>query len=213
MSVSVRERAFYRAFGVDDLLRPLLVPGARVLDVGSSDGSGSALLKQRRVDAVDIHRPSLEAARAAGVRGVCVQADMMALPFADGSYDVVTALDVIEHLPKDSGWALLDELERVCRGHLVVMTPHGFVEQPAAPDQPWMEHLSGWWPDDFRTRGYEVRGAGGVRFARGAMSAFRWGPVGKAVGLATVPMARCVPGAAYDIVAVKVSDSARRVST
>ena len=203
MTATLRERVFYRAFGVDDVLRPLLHPGARVLDVGSSDGSGSALLVDRRVDAVDIHGPSLDAARTAGVRGVCVQADMMQLPFANGSYDVVTALDVIEHLPKDRGSVLLAELERVCRSHLVVMTPYGFVEQPPGPGQPWMEHLSGWWPDDFRALGYEVRGTGGVRFARGAYSAFRWGPLGKAVGLATVPMARHLPATAYHIVAIK----------
>ena len=146
MTVTRRERAYYRAFGIDDLIRPHLFPGARVLDVGSSDGSGSAVLKELQVDAVDIHRPSLDAARAAGVRGRCIQADIMALPFADGSYDVVTALDVIEHLPKEGGLALLDELERVCRGQVVVLTPYGFMEQPPYPDQPWMEHKSGWWP-------------------------------------------------------------------
>jgi hypothetical protein len=130
---------------------------------------------------------------------------MKALPFADGSYDVVTALDVIEHLPKEAGWTLLDELERVCRGHLIVLTPYGYMVQPPYPDQPWMEHLSGWWPQDFAARGFEVRGTGGVRFARRHEdhTAFRWGPVGKAIGLATVPLARRVPATAFDIVAVK----------
>ena len=203
MTATLRERVFYRAFGVDDVLRPLLLPGHACSTSARRTGRAARSSVDRRVDAVDIHGPSLDAARAAGVRGVCVQADMMQLPFANGSYDVVTALDVIEHLPKDRGSVLLAELERVCRGHLVVMTPYGFVEQPPGPGQPWMEHLSGWWPDDFRALGYEVRGTGGVRFARGAYSAFRWGPLGKAVGLATVPMARHLPATAYHIVAIK----------
>ena len=205
MTVTRHERAYYRAFGIDDLIRPHLFPGARVLDVGSSDGSGSAVLKELQVDAVDIHRPSLDAARAAGVRGRCIQADIMALPFADGSYDVVTALDVIEHLPKEGGLALLDELERVCRGQVVVLTPYGFMEQPPYPDQPWMEHKSGWWPRDFADRGYRTLGAGGVRFCRRheEHTAFRWGPLGKAIGLASVPLTRRVPQAAFDLVAVK----------
>ena len=144
---------------------------------------------------MDIHRPSLDAARAAGVRGRCIQADIMALPFADGSYDVVTALDVIEHLPKEGGLALLDELERVCRGQVVVLTPYGFMEQPPYPDQPWMEHQSGWWPRDFADRGYRTRRRRWRPLLRRheEHAAFRWGPVGKAVGLATVPMARRVP--------------------
>jgi SAM-dependent methyltransferase len=203
VTATLRERAFYRAFGVDDVLRSIVSDGARVLDVGSSDGSGSALLQELPADAVDIHAPSLCRARDRGLRGRCVQADILDLPFADGSYDVVTAFDVIEHLPKERGFRLLDELERICRGAVVVVTPFGFVEQPAEPDQPWMEHLSGWWPDEFRTRGYAVRGTGGVRFARRAYAEFRWGPLGKAVGLATVPMARHFPAVAYDIVAIK----------
>jgi SAM-dependent methyltransferase len=45
------------------------------------------------------------------------------LPFADGSFDVVCALDILEHLDDDRG--ALVELRRVLRegGHLIVFVP------------------------------------------------------------------------------------------
>jgi SAM-dependent methyltransferase len=203
--MSQRERAFYRLFGADATLARLIAPASRVLDVGCSDGTGSMLLSELHADAVDIHAPSLVQARDTGRRGRCLQADILALPVADASYDLVTCLDVIEHLPKKQGWQLLDELERVARGHVVVLTPYGFCRQPAQPDQPWMEHRSGWWPSDFRARGYRVVGNGGVRFARvhEARGAFRWGTIGKLIGTITASMVRVVPGAAYNLIAVK----------
>jgi hypothetical protein len=88
---------------------------------------------------------------------------------------------------------------------VVILTPYGFMVQPPYPDQPWMEHKSGWWPRDFEARGYVVSGTGGVRFARkhDEHTAFRWGPLGKAVGAVTAHAVRRVPRAAFDIIAVK----------
>ena len=45
------------------------------------------------------------------------------LPFADGSFDVVCALDILEHLDDDA--AAARELERVCKpgGHVIAFVP------------------------------------------------------------------------------------------
>ena len=50
-----------------------------------------------------------------------VQADAGMLPFADGSTDIVTCLEVLEHLETPD--AAVAELARVCRGHCVVSVP------------------------------------------------------------------------------------------
>lgn len=203
--VPVRQRAYHRVLGPDWLLPSLMHHEARVLDVGSSDGSGSAVLVDRSVDAVDIHRPSLVAAQSAGRRGLCVQADVLSMPFRDGAYDLVTALDVIEHFTKDEGLRLLDELERVCHGFVVVQTPRGFVPQAGRPGQPWMEHKSGWMPVDLEERGYEVNGTGALGVLRHHRypASFRLGALGKLAGILATPIARRVPQLAFDILAVK----------
>jgi SAM-dependent methyltransferase len=89
---------------------------ATVLDVGSADGPSVGWLGSgaRRV-ALDIDPRGL----APG--DVCASA--MQLPFADASFDVVAAFDVVEHCESES--AVLAELVRVLRpdGRLLVSVP------------------------------------------------------------------------------------------
>jgi SAM-dependent methyltransferase len=70
---------------------------------------------------VDISVPALAALRARG--GEVVQGQVTALPFAAHSFDLVCALDIIEHVEDDGG--ALSELTRVVRpgGTLLLSTP------------------------------------------------------------------------------------------
>ncbi|MCC7073702.1 MAG: methyltransferase domain-containing protein [Deltaproteobacteria bacterium] len=75
--------------------------GARVLDVGTGDGSYAieAAACGARVTAIDIDEDMLAAARrraqAAGVRVHLVEGSAHALPFADDSFDLVIAVTVL----------------------------------------------------------------------------------------------------------------------
>jgi hypothetical protein len=69
----------------------------------------------------------------------------------------VFLLDVLEHLPKEPGQALLQECERVARQQIVLFTPLGFLSQEYADAEEdawgfhggqWQRHLSGWVPED-----------------------------------------------------------------
>jgi hypothetical protein len=82
--------------------------------------------------------------------------DLRLLP--DKSVDSVFMLDLIEHLEKDDGRAVLAEAERVARRQIAVFTPYGFLEQHYAPGDRdgWgldnislQTHRSGWLPEDF----------------------------------------------------------------
>ena len=77
---------------------------------------------------------------------------------ADNSVDSIFLLDVIEHMEKDEGLALIVEMERVAREQIIVFTPLGFMPQHIEPGgkDAWglsgvsvQEHLSGWLPSDF----------------------------------------------------------------
>ena len=49
--------------------------------------------------------------------------DIARLPFEDDSFDVVTCMEVLEHVPPDVFVAGLAELRRVCRGQLIMSLP------------------------------------------------------------------------------------------
>jgi len=96
---------------------------ASILDAGC--GSGRNMVEFAsfgRVTGVDVSEYSVEAARARGLEDVRV-AGLNALPFEDASFDLVTTLDVIEHIDDDV--AALREMRRVARpdGRLLVTVP------------------------------------------------------------------------------------------
>lgn len=92
-----RRRIFDRVLdeGID------LPEGARILDLGPGSGVNMPVLGPRgRVTVVDVSPFSLAECREQGARSV-VLADATRPPFGDASFDLVTALDVFEHIEDD----------------------------------------------------------------------------------------------------------------
>lgn len=117
-SIHQPDHWWYRARS--DLLKTVLGPYVgtpdRLLDVGSADGPSVGWLEARQLVSLDLDPRGLEAPT-----GVC--GSVLALPFADASFDVVSAFDVVEHCEPES--AALAELWRVLRpgGHLLLSVP------------------------------------------------------------------------------------------
>lgn len=110
-------------------LASLLPARARVLDVACGEGYGAAVLAARdgvTCVGVDLD-PGLLARAADRYRAARFCAgDALRLPFPDGAFDAVGALQVIEHLPGERTDAFVDELARVCApgGFVYVTTPN-----------------------------------------------------------------------------------------
>lgn len=97
--------------------------GFRVLDVGSGNGIWLDRLGSSYGTigtGVDISRDSLANARASTVgNNAFALADACALPFADGLFDLVTSMDVLEHV--EAPGRALDEMRRVAGGEGTIM--------------------------------------------------------------------------------------------
>jgi SAM-dependent methyltransferase len=108
------------------LLAPLLPgrEGLRLLDAGC--GTGYNLLELGRLGratGVDLSTDALAFCRERGVRAL--QASVLALPFADATFDAVTSFDVLYHAWVSDDRAAARELARVLRpgGALLVRVP------------------------------------------------------------------------------------------
>lgn len=94
------------------------------LDLGCSTGSNRETLLNfsERVIGVDLGWEALRLCWPLGSAPLC-QADALGLPFADRSFDLVVALDLLEHLPDEN--LALREIWRILRpgGYLVIFVP------------------------------------------------------------------------------------------
>ena len=189
--------------GCDADLTRILEGDWTVVDVGCGSGSRSAPWALGRAIGVDVHLPSVQQTQRERTRRGAICASLRSLPIADRAVDAVVALDVIEHFGKVEAIALLSEFERVARRAIVLLTPNGFLPQPGTADNPFMEHRSGWSASDLTRLGYSVRGVNGWHTLRGSYAAPRFGAAGKALSLASQPVARRIPSKAFHLLAVK----------
>jgi SAM-dependent methyltransferase len=113
----------------DTVIRSLNLPAdSRLLDVGCGTGANLDFLSgYGKAIGLDWGAAAASHARKHTLAPV-LRGDVTNLPFADDSVDLITALDLIEHIEDDSACAA--ELARVCR-------PGGFV-LTTVPASPWM---------------------------------------------------------------------------
>jgi SAM-dependent methyltransferase len=83
----------------------------RILDIGCGTGAAAVDFSSFGwLCAVDRSRDALAFARSRGLQNV-VGSDAASLPFAEGSFDLVIAFDVIEHVDDDR--AMMSEIKRI----------------------------------------------------------------------------------------------------
>ena len=151
-------------------LLPHLSAGMNLLDVGCGPASITADLAEHvapgRVVALDAAADALEAARATlSERGLSEQVelacgDVMALPFEDGSFDVVHAHQVLQHLTDPVG--ALAEMRRLTRpGGIVAVRDAVYSAMTWFPEPAGMEQWRSVYMDTARAQDSSLLPASG----------------------------------------------------
>jgi 2-polyprenyl-3-methyl-5-hydroxy-6-metoxy-1,4-benzoquinol methylase len=148
-------------------LRQQVGVGARLLDLGCAYGFLVVEALDAGFDAIgiDASRFAIGEARAFAppAAGRLLAAHAERLPFPDQSFDVLTAFDILEHVPRPE--LLLAEAARVLRpgGLLIGATPDPLLFD-RREETHVAEHVPSWWVHELERAGFSVR----VRFFQAA---------------------------------------------
>ena len=160
-----------------DELRSTLKGCRTVLDIGCGNASPLRFVPKIHQTGLDGYPPALAEARQMRTHDEFVSGNVLQIGelFPDRSFDACVALDVIEHLQKEDGWRMLNQMERLATNRIVIFTPNGFIPQKSQHGD-LQEHLSGWLAEEMRPRGYRVVGMYGPKWMRGEHARVKWQP-------------------------------------
>lgn len=133
-----------------------------VLDLGCGRGALTARISVGHSLTVgfDIFLPYLRDYKLGRPENECVRGEARHHPFKKRSFDIVVALDIIEHIPRSDDHDLLTVLEDLARNKVVITTPNGFLPNAPIDENPTILHVSSYTVRDLEKRGYRVRGHG-----------------------------------------------------
>ncbi|HJT36492.1 MAG TPA: class I SAM-dependent methyltransferase [Pirellulales bacterium] len=167
------------------LAKQWLPDRAELLDIGCGAGYHVRHLarKAKRVVAIDVDRVALRVARrrVRSSRVTFLHYDGATLPFADGSFDAITLLDVLEHVPDRAG--LVAEIARVLRpgGLWTVSVPYRGALRWLSPENMASDYprlyraLSAATPVRFWVRGHNATGQRHHHFSAADLAALAEG--------------------------------------
>jgi Methyltransferase domain len=151
-----------------------------LLDVGCGANSPVRTFsgKLKYTVGIDLYQPSIAASQTLGIHDHYECLDVLRLleRFDAKSFDCVVALDLIEHLHKEDGDRLLQNMEHIAKKKVVVFTPSGFLRQSRVDANDLQEHLSGWSAEEMRQKGYRVYGVNGWKSLRGDRAKIKFWP-------------------------------------
>ena len=179
-----------------------------VLDVGC--GSDSPLVRIKKFftsHGIDAHRPSILKSKDKKIHDNYTVGNINNLRshFKRKSFDAIIALDVIEHFPKEDSYKLIEEMEKIAKKKVILLTPNGFYPQDGYDSNPYQIHKSGWSSRDLKQLGYKVYGLRGFKYLRGNYATIKYRPwiFWGILAFISEPLLHFSPKLSYHLFAVK----------
>lgn len=188
-----------------DHLRKELASCDTVLDLGCGCSSPIQHCNVPFSVGVELFEPYLEESEKKGMHNQYIKADVRSLELKPKSFDAVIAIEVLEHLTKEEGRALIRKAETWARKKVMITTPNGYIWQNAYDANPLQEHKSGWSIGELRELGFEVYGMNGWKNLRGYKGSIKYKPalLWQIISELTQKLTYFYPKPAFQLFAIK----------
>lgn len=84
--------------------------------------------------------------------------------FPENSFDAVIMIEILEHLPENTGLEILKKAEKWAKKKIIVSSPNGFIPQKELDNNPLQKHLSGWDFKKMKKLGFKIYGLAGLKY-------------------------------------------------
>jgi len=182
---------------------------ASVLDLGCGFNSPVQYCDVPFKVGVEPFDPYLQISKEKKIHDQYISEDIRTVSFKPKSFDATMMVDVIEHLTKEDGYALLKKMEGWSKKKIIIVTPNGYVYQDGYDNNELQSHKSGWTTQDFKDAGFKVFGLDGYKNLRGYLGAVNYKPaiVWRIISYLTQIGTFFYPEAAFKLYAVKNLDN------
>ena len=113
---------------------------------------------------VDSYKPYLNISKKSKIHNKYLKANISKINFPANSFDAVILIEVIEHLTKQEGKAILDKANIWARKKIILSTPNGYFPMTNYDRNPKQNHLSGWSRQQLTKLGFTCYGVSGLKF-------------------------------------------------
>lgn len=147
---------------VNKKLIPSNLNGYRILDLGCGRGFWGWYLRTMdgtaHISGVDLNKDYLEMCRKTNQYDELHLEDVLSFTKEAESefYDLIVFSHTIEHLSKENGLAIIEEIKRICRGRAIILCPEGNAIEKNGAKYIWDKHISIWRKKDFEKRGFNA---------------------------------------------------------
>ncbi len=132
-----------------------------VLDLGCGQGKPMEFIKMRlkvkKSVGVDLFEPYIREARQKKIHSQYLFMDIRKVKMPAKSFDLVMASHVLEHLPKEPAWRVLENMEKMAKKQVIAVTPIGEHYHQLEDGNVLQMHLCAFTPEDFIKRGYKIK--------------------------------------------------------
>jgi SAM-dependent methyltransferase len=149
------------------VLEKEISPEHIIIDLGCGPCSRIRLFRAAYTCGIELFGPYIRDAKRNQTHNDLILADISTVAFKPSSCDVVIALDVLEHLPKEAALRVIHEAKRWTKKKIIITVPNGFHPGRILDENPLQEHKSAFSIRELKTLGFRVHGIGiNIKFYR-----------------------------------------------